>query len=298
MIILDYSQIALSNILPFQNDIKRQSPEEIKNLIRHTTLSTIKSYKKKYGKEYGEIVIACDGRNYWRKSIFPHYKAHRKANRDKSDLDWGFIFDTLGELRTDLINEFPYKVLLIDTAEADDIIAVLTEYTQEHLLVENGLFPEPQKVLIVSSDKDFIQLQRNKNVRQWSPMQRKFVEGSQKDIQEYTIQHIVKGDSGDGIPNILSKDDVFVSGDRQKPFSAKRLPEFFEKGIEACKNDEEKRNYQRNQQLVNFDYIPEDLSKTIISSYENTKPNGDKNSVMNYLIKNQCRLLLDEIEDF
>lgn len=297
MIILDYSQIALSNILPFQNDIKRQSPEEIKNLIRHTTLSTIKSYKKKY-KEYGEVVIACDGRNYWRKSIFPHYKAHRKANRDKSPLDWAFIFDTLAELRTDLINEFPYKVLLIDTAEADDIIAVLTEYTQENLLIQEGLFSEPQKVLIVSSDKDFIQLQRNKNVRQWSPMQRKFVEGSQKDIQEYTITHIVKGDSGDGIPNILSKDDVFVSGDRQKPFSAKRLPEFFEKGIEACKNDEEKRNYQRNQQLVNFDFIPEELAKTIISSYENTKPNGDKNSVMNYLIKNQCRLLLDEIEDF
>jgi len=298
MIILDYSQIALSNILPFQNDIKRQSPEEIKNLIRHTTLATIKSYKKKYGKEYGEVVIACDGRNYWRKSIFPHYKAHRKANREKSPLDWGLIFDTLAELRTDLLNHFPYKLLLIDTAEADDIIAVLTEYTQENLLVENGLFPEPQKVLIVSSDKDFIQLQRNKNVRQWSPMQRKFVEGSQKDIQEYTIQHIVKGDSGDGIPNILSKDDVFVSGDRQKPFSAKRLPEFFEKGIEACKNDEEKRNYQRNQQLVNFDFIPEDLSKNIISIYQNTKPLGDKNSVMEYLIKNQCRLLLDEIEDF
>jgi len=297
MIILDYSQIALSNILPFQKDIKNQTPEEIKNLIRHTTLATIKSYKKKY-KEYGEVVIACDGRNYWRKSIFPHYKAHRKANRDKSDLDWALIFDTLAELRTDLINEFPYKVLLIDTAEADDIIAILTEYTQENLLVEQGLFSEPQKVLIVSSDKDFIQLQRNKNVRQWSPMQRKFVEGSQKEIQEYTIQHIVKGDSGDGIPNILSRDDVFVSGDRQKPFSAKRLPEFFEKGIEACKNDEERRNYQRNQQLVNFDFIPEELAKTIIDIYEKTVPLGDKNSVMNYLIKNQCRLLLDEIEDF
>ena len=153
MIILDYSQIALSNILPFQNDIKRQSPEEIKNLIRHTTLSTIKSYKKRYGNEYGEVVIACDGRNYWRKSIFPHYKAHRKANRDKSDLDWGFIFDTLGELRDDLIKYFPYKVLLVDTAEADDIIAILTEYTQENQLIQEGLFESPQKVLIVSSDK-------------------------------------------------------------------------------------------------------------------------------------------------
>ena len=297
MIILDYSQIALSNILPFQNDIKRQSPEEVKNLIRHTTIATIKSYKNKY-KDYGELIIACDGPNYWRKGIFPHYKAGRKASREKSDLDWGLIFDTLAELRQDLIDHFPYKVLLIDTAEADDIIAVLTEYTQENLLEQSGLFSEPQKVLIVSSDKDFIQLQRNKNVRQWSPMQRKFVEGSAREIQEYTIQHIVKGDSGDGIPNILSKDDVFVSGDRQKPFSSKRLPDFFASGIEACKNDEERRNYQRNQQLVNFDYIPETLCKTIIDSYMNVKPNGDKNSVMNYLIKNQCRLLLDEIEEF
>jgi hypothetical protein len=298
MIILDYSQIALSNILPFQNDIKRQSPEEVKNLIRHSTLATIKSYKKRFGKEYGEVVIACDGQNYWRKSLFPYYKAMRKVNREKSDLDWKLIFDTLGELRTDLLHYFPYKVMVIDTAEADDIIAVLTEYTQENLLVEAGLLSEPQKVMIVSSDKDFIQLQRNKNVRQWSPMQKKFVEGSQKDVREYTITHIVKGDSGDGIPNILSKDDVFVSGDRQKPFSAKRLPEFFEKGIEACKNDDEKRNYQRNQQLVSFDFIPEDLSKSIIDIYTRSVPLGDKNSVMEYLMKHQCRLLLDELEDF
>ena len=129
-------------------------------------------------------------------------------------------------------------------------------------------------------------------------MQKKFVQGTKQEVREYTITHIVKGDSGDGIPNILSKDDVFVSGERQKPFSAKRLPEFYEKGIEACKNDEEKRNYQRNQQLVNFDFIPEDLAKTIISSYTDTKPSGDKNSVMEYLIKHKCRLLLDELEDF
>jgi hypothetical protein len=222
----------------------------------------------------------------------------RKVNREKSDLDWSLIFDTLSEIRTDLINNFPYKVIMAETAEADDIIACLVNWSQTNMLTEGGLFPEPQKMLIVSSDKDFIQLQRNKNVRQWSPMQRKFIEGSAREVQEYTIQHIVKGDSGDGIPNILSKDDVFVSGERQKPFSSKRLPEFFEKGIEACKNDEERRNYQRNQQLVNFDYIPEQLYKMIIYNYENTKPKGDKNSIMNYLIKNQCRLLLDEIEEF
>jgi len=298
MIILDYSQIALSNIMPFQDDLKKSSDSEIKNLIRHTTLATIKSYSKKYGKEYGEVVIACDGQNYWRRSIFPHYKAMRKVNREKSDLNWSLIFDTLSELRQDLIENFPYKVINVETAEADDIIACLTNWSQTNMLVQEGLFQKPQKILIVSSDKDFIQLQRNDNVRQWSPMQKKFVEATKKEVHEYTITHIVKGDSGDGIPNILSSDDVFVSGERQKPFSSKRLPEFFEKGIEACKNDSEKRNYQRNQELVNFDSIPESLYKIIIYTYENTKPKGDKNSIMNYLIKNQCRLLLDEIEDF
>lgn len=298
MILIDYSQIALSNILPFQNDIKRQSTDEIKNLIRHTTLATIKSYKKRYGKEYGELVIACDGNNYWRRQAFQYYKAMRKVNREKSDLDWKAIFDSLSELRQDLIDHFPYKVLHVETAEADDVIACLAKYSQSNGLITEGLFDEPQKVLVVSSDKDFIQLQKYKNVRQWSPMQKKFVQGTIKEVNEYTIEHIVKGDAGDGIPNILSKDDTFVSGERQKPFSSKRLPEFYEKGIEACKTDDERRNYQRNQMLVNFESIPETLYQSIISSYENTKPKGDKNSVMNYLIKHQCRLLLDEIEDF
>lgn len=297
MIILDYSQIALSNILPFQNDIKRQSPEEIKNLIRHTTLSTIKSYKKRYGKEYGEMVIACDGKTYWRKDVFPHYKAGRKKAREKSDLDWGLIFDTLAELRQDLIDNFPYKVINVDGAEADDVIAVLAAWTQDNQLIQEGLFEEPQKVLIVSSDKDFIQLQKYKNVRQWSPMQKKFIQGTQKEVFEYTITHIVKA-GDDGIPNILSPDDVFVSGERQKPFPSKRLPEFFEKGIDACLNESERRNYQRNQLLVNFEFIPENIANSVISSYTSATPKGDKNKVMEYLIKHQCRLLLDDLEDF
>ena len=298
MIILDYSQIALSNILPFQNDIKRQSPAEIRNLIRHATLSTIKSYKKRYSKEYGELVIACDGNNYWRRQVFPHYKAMRKVNREKSDLDWKSIFDALAELRQDLIEYFPYKVLHVESAEADDVIACLAKYSQSNGLIQEGLFEEPQKVLVVSSDKDFIQLQKYKNVKQWSPMQKKFVTGSQKEVAEYTIEHIVKGDSGDGIPNILSKDDTFILGERQKPFSSKRLPEFYEKGIEACKNDEEKRNYQRNQQMVNFEFIPENLYNNIISSYEAANPKGDKMTIMNYLIKHRCNLLLDDLEEF
>jgi hypothetical protein len=297
MILVDYSQVALSAILTFQRELKG-TESEVKNLIRHVTLSTIKSYKKKYGKDYGQIVICCDGRKYWRREFFEYYKAGRKKARDASDLDWGLIFDTLSEMRDDLAKNFPYKVLHLERCEADDIIAILTSYAQENELVQEGLVEESQKILILSSDKDFKQLQLHPNVKQWSPMQKKYVTATQREIIEYKIEHIVKGDAGDGIPNILSKDDVFVSGERQKPMSAKRLHEFIDNGFTACKNDEERRNWQRNSVLVDFDHIPPDVREQVITSYINTKPTGDKMSIMNYLIEHRCRLLLDELEDF
>jgi len=297
MILVDYSQVALAAILTFQRELKG-SEAEVKNLIRHVTLSTLKSYKKKYGKDYGELVICCDGRKYWRKEFFEFYKGMRKSNRDKSDLDWKLIFDTLSEMRTDLATHFPYRVLHVDRAEADDIIAVMAKYLQENLLVQQGLVEEPQNILILSSDKDFKQLQLYNNVKQWSPMQKKYITATQKEITEHKIEHIVKGDTGDGVPNILSKDNVFMEGERQKPMSAKRLQEFFEKGFDACKNDEERRNWHRNATLVDFQFIPTDVSEEIIKAYINTQPSGDKMTIMNYLIEHRCRLLLDELEDF
>jgi hypothetical protein len=297
MILVDYSQVALSAILTFQRELKG-TESEVKNLIRHVTLYTIKSYKKKYGKEYGDIVICCDGRKYWRRDFFQHYKAGRKKARDASDLDWGLIFDTLSEMRDDLAKHFPYKVMHIERCEADDIIAALTKYAQENELVQEGLVEESQKILILSSDKDFKQLQLYPNVKQWSPMQKKYVTATQREIIEYKIEHIVKGDSGDGIPNIMSKDDVFVVGERQRVVTAKRLQEFIENGFTACKNDDERRNWQRNTVLVDFDHIPDDVRQEIVQSYINTKPTGDKMAIMNYLIEHRCRLLLDELEDF
>jgi hypothetical protein len=186
----------------------------------------------------------------------------------------------------------------IDRAEADDIIAVLTKHLQENELIQQGLVEEPQKILILSSDKDFKQLQLYDTVKQWSPMQKKYVTATQREIIEYKIEHIVKGDAGDGVPNILSGDDVFMNAERQKPVSAKRLQEFFENGFTACRNDEERRNWHRNSTLVDFQHIPEDVSKMILDSYISNKPTGDKMTVMNYLMENRCRLLLDELEDF
>lgn len=297
MILVDYSQVSLAAILTFQRELKGNEAE-VKNLIRHVTLSTIKSYKKKYGKEYGQVVICCDGRKYWRKEVFEHYKASRKKNRDASDLDWKLIFDTLSEMREDLAKYFPYKVVHVDRAEADDVIAVMTKWAQDNELIQQGLVEEAQKVLILSSDKDFKQLQLKWDVKQWSPMQKKYVTATKSEIVDWMVEHIAKGDSGDGIPNILSADDVFVKGERQKVMSAKRLEEFLDKGADACRNDDERRNWDRNKRLVDFAYIPEDVQKEIVDTYLSSKPNGDKMTIMNYLIANKCRLLLDELEDF
>lgn len=297
MIILDYSQVALSNIFMFQSDLKKNSnnPEAV-NIIRHAVLTGLKFYKKKYGAEYGELVLACDGKHYWRREIFPHYKAGRKATREKSDLDWKLIFDTISQIRDDVAEHFPYKVLHMDRAEADDIIATLCKWTQIHGRVDHGMFEEKQKVMIVSSDGDFKQLHKYDNVEQYSPIQKKKVVCEEPIA--YLAEHIAKA-GDDGIPNVLSADDVFVTeGVRQSKMTAGKLERFISLGRDACENDEQRRNWDRNNRLINLDLVPEDIQQEIVDTYVNGKPKGDKMSIYNYLVKHRCRLLLDEIEEF
>lgn len=298
MILIDWSQVALSTIFQFQNDLKKSSNESAEklNIIRHAVLTGLKSYKQKYGSAYGEMVIACDGRNYWRKEVFPHYKAGRKAARDKSDLDWDFIFKSISQLKDEIREVLPYKVVSVDRAEADDIIAVLAKWTQSNGHIDHGVYTTKQPVMIISSDGDYKQLHRFDNVKQYSPIQKKMVTCSSP--IEYLAQHIAKA-GDDGIPNVLSSDDVFVTeGVRQKPLKAARLAQFIKLGRDACETDIERRNWDRNNQLVNFACIPPDLEEEIVNTYIAHKPNNDKMKLYDYFVKNRCRLLLDSLEEF
>ena len=88
-----------------------------------------------------------------------------------------------------------------------------------------------------------------------------------------------------------------MTGERQSRVTTKRLEEFYERGFDACRNDVERRNWQRNETLVSFKHIPTDIRETILAEVE--KPSiGDKNSVMNYLIKHRCRVLLENVDEF
>jgi len=255
------------------------------SLVRHMILNTIRTYVKKFKKTHGpEVVIACDNRKYWRRDYFPHYKAMRKKSRESSGHDWSSIFECLAKIREELRENSPYKVIDVESCEADDVIAVLAQK-----------YSATQKVMILSSDKDFAQLQRFSNVEQYSPIMKKTIKESEPLFQLKEL--IIRGDKGDGVPNILTKDDVFVTGGRQKSIMEAKLRDWMNQNPEDFCNDEMLRNYNRNSLLIDLTKIPKNLVESIIDTYESTEVKT-RQHFMNYMIRNRLKNLLEVIDEF
>lgn len=286
MIIVDFNGIAISSIVTQKLEINE-------DLLRHMILNSIRMYNKKYRAEYGQLVVACDS-STWRRDYFPEYKYKRRESRDadqadESKMDWAEVFRILNQILDEIRDNLPYKVVKVNKAEADDIIGTLVEMTQE--------FGKHEPVMIISSDKDFVQLQKYSNVKQFSPMLKK--EMKEKNPRNFLYEHIFKGDSGDGVPNILSADDVFVKGDRQKPVTAKKMEEWMA-GIddpEKVMDKQTYRNFIRNKKLIDLSETPDDLKSEIINTYESQAP-AHKSRVLNYLIEKRCRMLIESVGDF
>jgi len=277
MILLDNTQIILASIF-----IHYKSPQEVNSdIIRHTTLNTYRMYRNMFHREYGELVICQDAGNSWRKDIFPNYKINRKKNRSK-DYDWDKVFEILTEIRNEVTETFPYKSMRVERCEADDVIAVLAKH-----------YHPVQPVMVVSSDKDFVQLYRYPNVKIYSPAQKSIITCKNPEITLY--EHILRGDSTDGIPNILSDDDTFaVEGKRQKPLSGKKVDAW-----STAKKfpDEYTANWERNQKLVDLTYIPEEYESNILKEYM-IPPKGDRSKIFDYFVKNKLKGLMDNIQEF
>ncbi|CAB4171026.1 RnaseH [uncultured Caudovirales phage] len=283
MILIDLNQVLISNLMQQINSNPKMKLDE--PLIRHMVLNSLRSYAKQFKSKYGDIVVACDSKKYWRRDIFPFYKAHRKSDREKSEFDWHLIFQTLNKIRDELKENFPYKVIEVDGAEADDVIGVLTARLAAH-----------EEILILSSDKDFVQLQKYPGVVQYSPILKRFVKT--EDPLNYIKEHIIRGDRGDGIPNFLSPDNTFVAGERQKVISTKKLQEWINSTAEEfCTTDMMLRGYKRNQMLVDLDYIPETLKEQIVRAYDVPK-SGSRQKMLNYFIDNRLKNLIECIDEF
>ena len=279
MILLDYNAIAIGNVA-----VQRLAADE--GLIRHMILNSIRMYRQKFHKEYGEMVIVADGMNNWRKEAFPQYKAARRKKRDESTIDWNEVFRIINMVREEIQANFPYKVMHEDGCEADDVIAQLALETQE--------FGKYEPVMIVSADGDFKQLQVHKNVKQFSPLLKKFV--VEPNPRTYLAEHILKGDTGDGVPNVLSDDNVFVDGRRQGILSAKKKAALLDDP--RALGDEIYRNYQRNQQLIDLTNCPESVKESIINNFEQQDPWGNKPKVFPYLVQKRCKLLIECVGEF
>jgi len=278
MILVDISQLFVAST--FMSMKKEETEVDIKKL-RYMILNSLRMYRKKYANEFGELVICCDGSLSWRREIFPYYKAGRKTGREVSPLDWTQIFGCFDQLKKELKKNFPYRLIQVDSAEADDIIGTL-------VIERRG---STSKVMIISSDKDFIQLQRYHDVFQYSPVAKKLLNGV--DPEEYLREHILRGDKSDGIPNVLSDDDCIVSGIRQVPLTQKLLESWKHIPIP----EEHKKRVERNTALVDLRYTPFHLQEKILDQYSK-EPVGSRNILPAYLTEHNLETLIKNIGDF
>ena len=282
MIIVDYGGLSAANVA-----INKENDE---GMIRHMIINSLRLYRNAYKEEFGELVIACDGKDNWRKKYYKQYKANRKKARDKSGLDWNEAFRIINKVRDEIRDNFPYKVIHVEECEADDIIGTLCKNTQE--------FGQYEDVMIVSADKDFLQLQRYKNVRQYSPLLK-------KEYREETplvglTEKILTGDAGDGVPNVLSHDNVFVEGERQRPLSRKKKDDMINQLNHAdsgYQHSEWYRNYQRNRKLIDLEYTPEELQSEILEQFNSQDKWAKRGEVLPYLINNRMKLMIESVEE-
>ena len=277
MILVDMSQIMMASIMMQMHMSKKSEPDEV--MVRHMVLNSLRMYRTRFLSEFGEMVLCYDSRHYWRRDYFPEYKHSRRKGREKDTKDWDNIFGCLNKIKEEIKNNMPYKFLEVYGAEADDIIATLCSESSD-------------EVMILSGDKDFIQLQKYPNVKQYSPITKKMISGFNAD--DYLKEHVLKGDSSDGVPNVLSPDNSFVDGIRQKPLSKKKISAMIEGKFP---NDEIKRNYQRNKTLIDLTCSPEELRTEILDTFKEA-PENSRNKILNYFIKQRLKTLTESIGEF
>jgi hypothetical protein len=296
LIIMDYSQIALSTLLA---ELKNTNNSDISvPLVRHMILNSIRANRQKFYHEYGELVIACDSRHYWRKDQFAYYKANRKEKRKDSSLNWDQVYAALEEVKSDLIKYFPYPVIDVHGAEADDIIGTLARWTNENEFVTDGLESGPQPVLILSGDHDFVQLQKFTHVQQYAPIQKKWVK-AEGPVNHILTEHVLRGDSGDGIPNFMSDDDTFVTEKkRQKSMFEKDMVNWKTQPLSVWENTPYWENIQRNQTLIDLSNTPTDLQTRIINSYLEDRKHRNRSQLINYFMTHKMNIMMQSVGDF
>lgn len=284
-ILMDFNQVILASL--FQAVGNHTNIDIDENVIRHMFLNSVRMNRKKFNQEYGEIIICADGKNTWRRDAYPYYKANRKKTRDKSDLDWNKVFNIMNVIRDEMREFFPYKVIHIDHCEADDIIGTIIH--SEGTEMNTGA----EKYLVLSADKDFIQLQTYANVDQYDPIRKRWL--TDNNPTQFLEEHIIKGDSGDGVPNILSPDNCLAVGERQKPMTQKRMALY--RGTNENMDEETIARYNRNKKMIDLNEVPQKYKDMIMAEYTREETVG-RSQLFNFFITKKLKNLVSDIQDF
>lgn len=270
---IDFSSLAISAAKAYT--AQEKLPSVSTNMLRHLILNSILKVRRKFKAEYPELVIACDADHYWRKDEFKFYKAHRTAIKEADEFDWD-AFNISFDIITEEIKQiFPYKVLMVDGCEADDIIGILAKKLSHSMLV-------------YAKDGDYHQTLKNPNVKLFNPYTQAFVERG--DVKLLLEEKICRGDRGDGIPGIWSVENSFVDKIRQKPATQKKIDEFL-KMYHECTNleSEEFKRFKENKKMIDFDSIPQKYFDEVLKSYHETviNLNVNKMKIFTYLSQHE-----------
>ena len=278
MILVDANQIAISHLMvrsKIENGINIDS-------VRKSIVRVMGRINKRFRSDYGEMILCYDDKNYWRREIFPLYKRNRKQEREKSKYNWDEVFSVLNIIRDEIKENLPFKVIQVNHAEADDIIA--------SLVIDSSKVESPEKTLILSADKDFIQLHKYNFVNQYDPVKNRWIEHDNP--VQYLQEHIIKGDRSDGIPNILTCDDAIVTGKTQKKMSKEKITSLASMNPQDFTNFIRLRNWKRNSQLIDLSKIPSSVVTSILDISSATIPNSKVR--INYFINNNIQDILEE----
>lgn len=278
MLLIDMNLLTISTLMAES----KGNPIIDLGLIRHMVINSVRSARQRFYEKYGEPVLCYDSRvKGWRKEIFPAYKANRKKLREHSNVDWNALYDIIRQVKQEIKETFPYKTMEVASCEGDDLIAILAKNI-------------PGKHLILSSDHDFFQL-HNEKIYQWCPSKKTML--LCKDPEKEIIRHIMRGDSGDGVPNFLSPDTVFIDGGRQKPIFEKKLAEWIDVPLNTFCTSEMIRNYERNKTMIDFSQIPEHIKDAILEEYE-LPIEGNRGKILAYMTENNMNLMLQHLQEF
>lgn len=268
--------------------IKDKSEVDVEDILKPIHKLLIRSIN--IAGDIEEIILAIDSSSNWRYTYFPNYKAKRTKTRKESNFDWKSYYKAIDTIVEEYKTNSTMKVIKVDKAEADDVIAVLTKYK-----LHNNT---DKTVSIISSDKDYFQLYHRypNQVTQFSPASSSWINYEEENLS--IVEHILRGDYADGIPNILTDDDVYIKEGKKSKALASTNPkvkawlnmsysELMNHFLKTNLEEESIRNnFKRNVRLIDMNAIPKTIQDSIIETYQRTET-GDSRLYRKWLFNNK-----------